>query len=89
MKVIINSQALERHFNKDHKDLVQFGMEYTNGEFKVSNKVANVVAMFCFTHSSATPSIVKVAKDRLQGKEPKFFDLGKEEEEEEEEMIEG
>jgi hypothetical protein len=73
MKNISSPSALETHFNKDHKELVQFGMEYSNGEFRVSNKVANVVAMFCFTHASATPQIVTVAKDRLNGKEPKFF----------------
>lgn len=46
MEVISSPPALDRHFSKDHRDLVQFGMECTNGEFKISNKIANVVAMF-------------------------------------------
>lgn len=78
MKVIASPQMLDSHFNKEHSDLVSFGMECSNGEFKISNKVANLVAMFCFTHSSATPGIVNIAKARLAGKEPKFYDLGKE-----------
>lgn len=61
-------------------------MEYSNGEFKASNKIANLVAIFCFTHATATPGIVSIAKDRLNGKEPKFFDLGNEEINDEEEI---
>jgi hypothetical protein len=77
MKNMTNPQEMEKHFQKAHKEMVQLGMEYFNGEFKVSNKIANVVAMFCFTYSSTIPGVVTVAKDRLNGKEPKFFDLDK------------
>ena len=69
MRDIGNTHDLEEHFNKKHQDLVAQGIEYSNGQWTASNKVANVVAMFCFTHSSATSHIAKVARDRLKGKE--------------------
>lgn len=69
MRNIANNAELEKHFNTKHKELVQQGIEFSNGEWTASNKVANVVAMFCFTHSSATPHIAKVARDKLKGRE--------------------
>lgn len=81
MKTLMTVQAMEVHFQKAHKELVQLGMEFSNGEYRVSNKIANVVAMFCFTYNSTIPGVVTIAKDRLNGKEPKFFDFDKDEEE--------
>jgi hypothetical protein len=81
MKTLLTVQAMEVHFQKAHKELVQLGLEFSNGEYKVSNKIANVVAMFCFTYNSTIPGVVTIAKDRLNGREPKFFDLDKDYEE--------
>ncbi|CAI2374883.1 unnamed protein product [Moneuplotes crassus] len=81
MRTINNNAELEKHFNTKHKDLVQQGIEFSNGEWTASNKVANVVAMFCFTHSSATPHIAKVVRDKIKGKQ--YFMNESEEEEDE------
>jgi len=85
MRTINNNAELEKHFNTKHKDLVQQGIEFSNGEWTASNKVANVVAMFCFTHSSATPHIAKVVRDKIKGKQ--YFMNESEEEEEDESLF--
>lgn len=64
-KVASSKSTFEHHFNTTHKDLVQFGLKYINGEFKVSNKIVNLVAMFCFTHAPATQQIVSIVKDKV------------------------
>lgn len=69
MKLVNNQAELEKHFNTKHKDLVAQGIKYSDGQWTCTNKVANVVAMFCFTHSSATPHIAKVVRDKLKGRE--------------------
>lgn len=86
MRGIINNHELEKHFNTKHKDLVQQGIEFSNGEWTASNKVANVVAMFCFTHSTHVPHITKEARDKLKGREY-FKDEYKDDDEEDESLF--
>lgn len=61
LKCFDTENILKRHQETVHQDILEFGVEMVNpGEYKISNKLVNLISMYCFINPSEIKTIMDI-----------------------------
>jgi len=61
LKTLNSEPELKKHIESKHQDITDFGVEMVNsGEYKISNKLVNLVAIYCFTNPNEIRTIMDI-----------------------------
>ena len=64
LKTLAHESELRAHLQSKHSELVELGIEMVNGgEYKISNKVVNLISIFCFTNPHDIKTIMDIVEE--------------------------
>jgi len=64
LKILAHESELRNHLQQKHSDLVDLGVEMVNGgEYKISNKIVNLISIFCFTNPHDIKNIMDIVAE--------------------------
>ncbi len=64
LKTVSSERELQEHLKIKHSELVELGIEMVNGgEYKISNKIVNLISIFCFTNPHDIKTIMDIVEE--------------------------
>ena len=82
LKMFDSEQILKQHQQREHQDILEFGVDMiTPNEYKISNKLINLISIYCFTQPNEIKTIMEII-DQNKFEEEGIFKKLKEENEE-------
>ena len=61
LKSFESEANLKKHQETTHQDILEFGVEMVNsGEYKISNKLVNLISIYCFTNPNEIWTIMDI-----------------------------